>query len=126
MLNPAVVAARTDAPSEDHEPVFKTPWEARIFAMTAQLADSNQVEWDDFKNHLIDSVAYRDEFEDACDDALGTAYYRAWLRATEKLLSDYQMCSPKELDARIHLLQHPEAAGKQSPTGTTARPVAED
>jgi nitrile hydratase accessory protein len=120
MLNPSQVAARAGSPQDAGEPVFTTPWEARIFAITAHLAENAAVEWDDFRDDLIMRIASGD-----APEGDGTDYYRAWLAATEDLLARLGTCAPGELEARIHALAHPDAAGKLSPTGHTAAPVSE-
>lgn len=125
MLNPVEVAKQTDAPSQNDEPVFKTPWEARIFAMTAHLAAQNGFEWDAFRDKLIAEIGKGDEIGDVCDDTLGTPYYRSWLAASEDLMSAMGACTTEELERRIAQLSDPLAAGKTSPTGRHAAPVSE-
>jgi nitrile hydratase accessory protein len=120
MMNSTEVAARAGSPQDAGEPVFTTPWEARIFAITAHLADSAAVEWDDFRGGLIERIANGD-----APEGDGTPYYRAWLAATEDLLARLGTCAPGELEARIHALSHADADGKRSPTGNEAAPVSE-
>jgi nitrile hydratase accessory protein len=125
MTNPIDMAKTAGAPLHGETPVFKTPWEARIFALTAHLTETNQFVWDDFRDALVHEISASDVRENNCDNDIGTPYYRAWLTATEKLLSNLDYCSTGELDQRIETLRDPHGPGKLSPTGTTARPVGE-
>ncbi len=126
MFNPVEIAKQTDAPQQSDELIFKTPWEARIFAMVAHLSDQDKFVWDEFRDELIANIADCGHEESKCGEADGTAYYRAWLAAAEKLFGDASFCTPEELDTKIHELSDPHAPGKHSPTGTSAVPVAED
>jgi nitrile hydratase accessory protein len=108
-------------PAEDDEPVFETPWEARIFALTVQLAKNQHMNWDEFRKALVIEIAAGD----AHHISDGSAYYRAWLAATEKTMSDSQCFSPYEMEQRMAKLSHANGPGKLSPTGQSPAPVAE-
>lgn len=125
MFNPEEVAKQTHAPQQRDELVFRTPWEARVFAMIAHLSDQEKFVWDDFRDELIASIAQGDVAPGKCDEASGTPYYRAWLAAAEKLLDSSEFCTRDELEYKIQELSDPRAAGKLSPTGPIAGPVSE-
>jgi nitrile hydratase accessory protein len=125
MINPMNIAHAQNGPQAEDEPVFLTPWEARIFAIVAHLAENATLDWEDFRANLIARIA-KDERLDASSDMIeGTPYYRSWLAAAEALLDSTAYCTGAELEARIHTLSHHDAPGKLSVSGPTPRPVAE-
>ena len=126
MFNPVEVARQTDAPQIRNELVFKTPWEARIFALIAHLADKQAFDWDSFRDELIVSVAQKDGEHDEYDHANGTPYYRAWLAAAERLFEKENYFSASELEQKIVELSDPHASGKLSPTGNLAQPIGQE
>jgi nitrile hydratase accessory protein len=126
MINPLTIAVTHDAPRRDDEPVFLTPWEARIFAIVAHLAENATIDWDDFRANLIVQISKDDKPDPACNMDEGTPYYRSWLGATEILLNETAICTAQELEHRIHTLSHHDAAGKPSASGQTPGPVSQE
>jgi len=125
MVNPSNIALTYNAPRQGDEPVFLTPWEARIFAIVTHLAENAQIDWDDFRRNLIAQIA-KDEQPDAlCNLDEGTPYYRSWLAAAERLLDEGAICTVQDLENRIHMLSHHDAAGKLSVSGQTPAPVSQ-
>ncbi|WP_299959456.1 nitrile hydratase accessory protein [uncultured Roseobacter sp.] len=125
MINPTEIVRSAQAPGQDDEPVFMTPWEARIFAMTAHLAEQKGFAWGEFRDLLIQHIAEDEGTDDTCNNEVGTPYYRSWLAATETLLSQIDACSEDELNSRIDHLSNAHGPGKDSPTGDVAMPVSE-
>jgi nitrile hydratase accessory protein len=123
-MNPIEAAKVTDAPQEGETLVFQTPWEARIFALIANMATNDRFQWDEFKEELISQIAADNKDDASCDLDSGSPYYRSWLAAAESLFSSLDVCSPAELETRIQKLSDPNAPGKNSPTGHSAAPVS--
>ena len=71
------------------EPVFATPWEAKVFAMTVSLYDQRKFSWAEWSQYLSDEIKANDQQ----NDDLQLTYYEVWLRALEKLLTDKQIIS---------------------------------
>lgn len=112
-------------PVEGGEPVFTTPWEARIFAIIAGMASRDQFEWGKFQSCLIEEIAKNDGMSKPASELDGTEYYHRWLAAAEALCEQEGMLSQSEISARVSDLSGKNAPGKQSPTGSDALPVAE-
>jgi nitrile hydratase accessory protein len=123
-MNIEEIGRITEAPRTSKELVFKTPWEARIFAIIAHLATNNRFDWDEFRDCLVDQISQGDPQDGKCDDVLGTPYYRSWLAAAEVLLESIDFCSNDELESRLSQLSDPHAPGRQSPTGDKIEPVS--
>lgn len=120
-----MIAVNHDAPQKDGEPVFLTPWEARIFAIVTHLAQSANIEWDDFRDNLIAQLADTDHPNAACNMDEGTHYYRSWLAAAEALLDKNAICTMQDLEGHIHTLGHHDADGKLSASGQIPEPASQ-
>ena len=111
--------------SDEESRIFTTPWEARVFAQTAYMAEHGEFRWESFRDRLIDKINEGDAHADVSNHDLGTPYYRAWLKAFEALLADSGLCTADDLEKMIAALSGPDAPGKRSPTGKIARSIAE-
>ncbi len=77
---------------EEDEPVFRTPWEARVFSIAVQLSRRGLFSWEEFRQRLIAEIARPDASED---------YYQNWLRALEGLLDDKGTLISEEIDREL-------------------------
>jgi len=75
------------------EPVFAAPWEAQAFAMTLALHERGLFAWSEWADML--GAAIR---EAGPDD--GSAYYRHWLTALERLVEAKGIASRDALHER--------------------------
>ncbi|MEZ5649122.1 MAG: nitrile hydratase accessory protein [Burkholderiaceae bacterium] len=114
-------AGDSDAGMGDHEPVagaprvpaaFDTPWQAEAFALTVALNEAGWLDWQDWARALgaeLAADANRDDGTRAlpCDDdpVAQAAYYRAWLRALERLCRERGWAGPLQLAARRETLR---------------------
>jgi nitrile hydratase len=89
----AEIRLRLDSPSDDEDVAFETPWQARAFAVTVALRREGAFEWGDFQRRLVDEL----DGTPAGDEA---GYYRAWLRAAERLLVETDVLDDEALGAR--------------------------
>lgn len=84
---------------DDRDTVFKTPWQARAFAVTIALHEEGAFE--DFQQFQQQFVA---EVQADTDDRWGAdterVYYQHWLSAVEKLVLDTDTVSLEELHER--------------------------
>lgn len=102
-------------PDDGSGPVFKEPWQARIFAVVSHMCMDGQYVWDEFKKLLIDEIQ-----SNGAED--GSDYYERWLTAAERLVTSKGMAAPDELLARKeHLARHPP-----HPTTSGPGPIAVD
>lgn len=73
-------------PRKSGELVFHHDWERRAFALAVALCEQGRYEWDEFREHLVASIAASGETPEAPDsDAPG--YYEHWLASLERTLA---------------------------------------
>ncbi len=77
---------------EEEEPVFQSPWEARVFSIAVHMSRAGLFTWDEFRDRLIAEIARPDASED---------YYQNWLRALEGLLDDKGTLIAEEIDREL-------------------------
>lgn len=71
-------------PNDGDTPVFREPWEARVFAMTVSAHDAGLFTWAEWTATL--GAEIKSAGSDPADT--GEDYYRHWLAAFEKLLAE--------------------------------------
>ena len=72
------------------EPVFNEPWEAQAFAMTIALHQQGLFSWSEWADALGAEI----------HDKQPQTYYKHWLSALEKLVSQKNLTSSKALNNR--------------------------
>ena len=76
----------TALPRKSGELVFHHHWERRAFALAVALCEQGTYDWDEFREHLIDSIAVSGETPESPDpDTPG--YYEHWLESLERTLA---------------------------------------
>ena len=70
-------------PSENGEPVFDSPWQARTFAMTLQLYEAGLFSWSEWADILSGNIAEHELTHpvQGSDD-----YYTLWQTSLEEIL----------------------------------------
>ena len=86
------------------EPVFNEPWEAQAFAMTLSLHEKGHFTWKEWAQVLSEEIHSGEDQE----------YYRHWLTALEKLVSQKNLTSKEALETRRTEWQK---AAKNTPHG---------
>jgi nitrile hydratase accessory protein len=112
-LNPADALLRAAEPvapiprGPDGVPTFEEPWQAQAFAMTLVLHERGLFTWSEWVSTLAaeiagantdGEVAHHGTAVDA--DDYGSAYYRHWLAAIERLVVDKGAATLVHLGAR--------------------------
>jgi nitrile hydratase accessory protein len=93
------------------EPVFAEPWQAKAFALTVHLHARGRFAWSDWTAALGAELA--------ADPAPGEdAYWRAWLRALERLLAARGDAAPEAVATTAAAWQR---AAEATPHGTPIR-----
>lgn len=89
-----LTAAVPSVPRDGQGPVFREPWEAQAFAMALALQKRGLFTWGEWAAALGDEIkrAHR-----AGDPDTGETYYRHWLAALERLVSDKGVASEETL-----------------------------
>ena len=93
------------APSVENR-VFAEPWEGRAFALATALHARGLFEWPDFQRRLVEEIEAWNTRHGLDDEY---SYYRLWLRALERLLTEEGLCPLEGLDALVADL------GRQTP-----------
>ena len=86
-------------PRDGDEPVFRQPWEARIFAIIVSLHRQGAFEWKAFQALLIDEVGQTESAGEYRD------YYENWFAAAERLIQSLDIVQPHEIDAEVARLR---------------------
>lgn len=81
MSTPELLGKMQDLPLEGDAPVFREPWEARVFAMTLAAHEAGLFSWPEWAETL------GAEIKNAGPEDTGADYYSHWLAAFEKLLA---------------------------------------
>lgn len=95
-----VAAAAAIAPipiGHDGAPVFREPWEAQIFALTLALHERGLFAWSEWADALGTEIQ-RAQAAGGPDD--GSASFRHWLAAIERLVAEKGIVSAEALEAR--------------------------
>ena len=88
-------------PRANGELAFGAPWQSRLFATTMATCDAGLIEYEAFRQHLIDRVAEHDEH--GPDD-----YWAAWQDAFEAITVDAGLVGETELADRASAFdRHP-------------------
>jgi nitrile hydratase accessory protein len=72
-------------PRDREGPVFREPWEAQAFAMTLALYDRGLFTWPEWAATLAAEIK---RAQAAGDPDTGETYYRHWLNALERILTE--------------------------------------
>ena len=89
-----VVSLLPDSVVQDNEPVFHEPWQAQAFAMAVDLLRQGRLQWGEWSATLGAEIADARANGFAED---GSDYYRLWLRALEKLVTEKELANAEEL-----------------------------
>ncbi len=86
-----------DLPRDADGPVFREPWEATAFAITLELHAAGHFTWEEWAATLSTTITAA---QDAGDPDLGDTYYRHWLTALERLVTEKSLTSADALSLR--------------------------
>ena len=89
-------------PRANGELVFTAPWQSRLFGATMQLRETGRLDWDRFRQGLIEQIgrhqhALRADPDRGDDDY---DYWGCWQHALEDLLAEAGLVGAGELTAR--------------------------
>ena len=98
MLDSAGSAA---PPMDNGELVFAAPWESQAFGLALALRESGQIDWEDFRQHLIAEIGAWESCHAPSDP---WSYYRCWLTALERLARQRGLVGADDLTARAEAL----------------------
>ena len=88
-IDPTAARRATEAvpsiPCDAEGPVFREPWEAQAFAMALALYDRGLFKWPEWAAILGDEIK---KAQAAGDPDTGETYYRHWLNALERIVTE--------------------------------------
>ena len=91
-------------PRANGELAFSAPWQSRLFATTMAACDAGLIDYETFREHLIDRVADHDERDEHGPDD----YWAAWQDAFETVACDAGLIDEIELADRASAFdRHP-------------------
>lgn len=94
-------AGRAAPPRDNGELVFAAPWESQAFGLALALTESGQIDWEDFRQHLIGEIS---AWESSSASSAEWSYYRRWLTALERLAEQRGLVGADDLKARAEAL----------------------
>ncbi len=71
-------------PTDNGEPVFDSPWQAKTFAMAVKLNESGVFTWSEWAEALSTTIA---EFEIHSEIKTSDDYYKLWQSTLESLVA---------------------------------------
>jgi hypothetical protein len=78
VTTPAIPAELDDLPRDNGELVFEAPWQGRVLGMALGVVEHHDLEWDDFRRHLIAAI----------DEDPERPYYESFTIALERLVAE--------------------------------------
>ena len=84
------MSGREALPRRSGELAFHDEWERRVFALAVALCEQGRFDWDDFRRHLVSSIAACGETSES-PDPRAPGYYEHWLTALGKTLAERGM-----------------------------------
>ena len=99
-------------PRDAEGPVFREPWEAQAFAMVVALHERGVFTWSEWAEILGDEIR---RAQATGDPDRGDTYYRHWLAALERIVTQRQITD----DATLGRFRNAwERAADRTPHGT--------
>jgi nitrile hydratase accessory protein len=115
-----LAAALPNLPRDADGPVFREPWEGQAFAMALALHQRGLFTWSEWAATLAQEIK---DAQAAGDPDTGGTYYRHWLKALERLVTDKQLASSATLARYRSAWAH---AAARTPHGTPIALAGED
>jgi nitrile hydratase accessory protein len=107
-------------PCDAEGPVFREPWEAQAFAMTLTLHERGLFTWPQWAATLSEEIK---RAQAAGDPDTGETYYRHWLNALERLVTEKGVADAAMLARYQHAWDH---AADRTPHGRPIELQAQD
>jgi len=107
-------------PRDDDGPVFRTPWEAQVFAMALALHECGLFGWSEWSAILAEEIG---RAERTGDPGTGETYYGHWLAALERLVAAKGIGSRQTLSRYREAWRH---AAERTPHGAPIELTTDD
>ena len=107
-------------PRDADGPVFREPWEAQAFAMALALHEKGLFTWKEWAAALADEIK---RAQAAGDPDTGETYYRHWLAALERLVTEKGFANEETLKCYREAW---DRAADRTPHGTPIELTSDD
>lgn len=103
--------------------VFQAPWEAQVFGLVVQLGDRGFFTWKEWAQTLAAVIR---EAQAGGDPDLGDTYYRHWVKALERLMSERGLADARSVERLLDEIERDahEHRERQLAGGASAVPAA--
>lgn len=100
----ALDLARATLPDRsESEPLFRTPWHARIFALIVALVKNNQLPWKSFQQRLVATLKQHQSADvQLTAEEIDLQYFDCWLLAAEETLLEAGFVETSDVTRQIH------------------------
>ena len=115
-----IASAVPGLPRDPGGPVFRAPWEAHAFAMALALHERGLFTWAEWAATLASEIR---RAQKAGDPDAGDTYYRHWLAALERLVTEKAAADPAALASYRAAWRH---AARRTPHGAPIALTPED
>jgi nitrile hydratase accessory protein len=109
---PTVPPSMPGLPVDAKGPVFGAPWEAQAFALALALHDKGLFTWPEWAAALSGAIK---SAQAAGDPDTGQTYYRHWLAALERIITEKGITTAEALARYRRAWDH---AAERTPHGT--------
>jgi nitrile hydratase accessory protein len=91
---------------DDENPLFRAPWQTRIFALVVTLVEEGHFPWTAFQTRLADLITQSEQIEFADSaDRIESRYFDCWLQAAEETFTDQRLLEDCDVDQKIGALR---------------------
>lgn len=96
--------ARATLPDRsENEPLFRTPWHARIFALIVALVKNNRLPWKSFQQRLVATLKQHQSADvELTAEEIDLQYFDCWLIAAEETLLEAGFVETSDVTRQIH------------------------
>ncbi|MEO3417160.1 nitrile hydratase accessory protein [Roseovarius sp. CAU 1744] len=90
----------------DEGPLFRAPWQTRIFALIVAMVQQGHFPWTAFQSRLAALIPKREQSEPAeSAGAVEDRYFDCWLQAVEETLTEQGLLNAQDVGGKILLLR---------------------
>jgi nitrile hydratase accessory protein len=100
-----VIVEMEGLPRQNGELLFEAPWEARAFGIAVALCREQGIEWDAFRQRLIEEIATWERAHGS-EPSDAWSYYERWAASLERLVLELGLVREAELAGRADELAH--------------------
>ncbi|WP_179954327.1 nitrile hydratase accessory protein [Denitrobaculum tricleocarpae] len=90
----------------DSEPLFRTPWHARIFALIVALVKNEEIPWKSFQEKLVSTLKQHQSADvQLTAEEIDLQYFECWLLAAEETLLEAGFVETSQVARQIEAIR---------------------